>query len=54
MKHGTWTEYSEKGTVLSFEIDLKATGVREGGAIKVEIIHEKGCEPKVLNPEVLN
>ncbi len=38
----------------TFEIDLKATGVREGGAIKVEIIHEKGCEPKVLNPEVLN
>ncbi|HWY12458.1 MAG TPA: hypothetical protein VN026_14090 [Bacteroidia bacterium] len=35
------------------EIDLKASGVREGNPIKIEIKHYKGCEPKVLNPEVL-
>lgn len=37
-----------------FEIDLKASGIREGSPIKVEIKHEKGCEPKILNPDVLN
>lgn len=36
------------------EIDLKASGVHEGNEITVEIRHYKGCEPKVLNPEVLN
>jgi hypothetical protein len=37
----------------TIEIDLKASGVREGSEIKIEIKHYKGCEPKVLNPEVL-
>ena len=37
----------------TFEIDLKASGVREGHEITVEIKHYKGCEPKVLNPDVL-
>jgi hypothetical protein len=35
------------------EIDLKASGIREGKEISIEIKHYKGCEPKVLNPEVL-
>ena len=35
------------------EIDLKASGVREGNPIKIEIKHYKGCKPTVLNPEVL-
>ena len=45
---------SDELNAENFEIDLKATGVREGGAIKIEIKHEKGCDPIVLNPEVLN
>lgn len=38
----------------NIEIDLKASGVREGHEITIEIRHYKGCEPKVLNAEVLN
>lgn len=38
----------------TFEVDLKASGIREGNDITIEIRHYKGCEPKVLNPEVLN
>lgn len=38
----------------NIEIDLKASGVHEGHEITIEIKHYKGCEPTVLNPEVLN
>ena len=38
----------------NIEIDLKASGVREGHEITVEIKHYKECEPTILNPEVLN
>lgn len=41
-------------TSENIEIDLKASGVHEGHEITIEIKHYKGCEPKVLNPEVLN
>lgn len=44
---------SDEISSATFEIDLKASGVREGHEIKVEIKHYKGCEPKVLNPDVL-
>lgn len=45
---------SDEVTSAAFEIDLKASGVREGHEITVEIKHYKGCGPTVLNPEVLN
>jgi hypothetical protein len=45
---------SDEITGEHIEIDLKASGVREGHEITVEIKHYKGCEPKILNPEVLN
>lgn len=35
------------------EIDLKAAGLSEGDDVKIEIKHLEGCEPTVLNPEVL-
>ncbi len=38
----------------NIEIDLKASGVREGHEITIEINHYKGCVPTILNPEVLN
>ena len=44
---------SDEISSATFEIDLKASGVREGHEITVEIKHYKGCEPKILNPEVL-
>lgn len=37
----------------NIEIDLKASGIHEGHDITIEIRHEKGCEPTVLNPDVL-
>lgn len=45
---------SDEITSEHIEIDLKASGVREGHEITVEIKHYKGCEPTILNPEVLN
>ncbi len=45
---------SDEITSENIEIDLKASGVREGHEITIEIRHYKGCEPKVLNAEVLN
>lgn len=44
---------SDEISSTAFEIDLKASGVREGHEITVEIKHYKGCEPTVLNPDVL-
>jgi hypothetical protein len=38
----------------AFEIDLKLMGFKEGDKITVEFFYSKGCEPKILNPEVLN
>lgn len=37
----------------TIEIDLKASGVMEGHEITIEIKHNKGCEPTILNPGVL-
>lgn len=38
----------------NIEIDLKASGVREGHEITIEIKHYPGCEPTILNPQVLD
>ncbi len=35
------------------EIDLVAAGLKEGDDVTIEIKHVEGCEPKILNPEVL-
>jgi len=45
---------SDEITSENIEIDLKASGVREGHEITIEIKHYKGCEPKILNPQVLD
>jgi hypothetical protein len=45
---------SDEITSENIEIDLKASGVHEGHEITIEIKHYQGCEPRVLNPEVLN
>ena len=37
----------------SFEVDLANMGLKEGDPVEVELIHKKGCEPVVKNPEVL-
>ena len=49
--NGNRTSDEVSGEIV--EVDLKASGVREGHEITVEIKHYKGCEPKVLNPDVL-
>jgi hypothetical protein len=38
----------------AFEIDFAALGLKEGDAVEVELVHKKGCEPIVKNPEVLH
>lgn len=45
---------SDEIAAENIEIDLKASGVREGHEITIEIRHYKGCAPKILNSEVLN
>jgi hypothetical protein len=45
---------SDEINAENFEIDLKASGIHEGHEITIELRHEKGCEPVVLNPQVLN
>lgn len=44
---------SDEINATSCEIDFTALPVKQGDNIKVEILHKKGCSPKVLNPEVL-
>ncbi|HAN76881.1 MAG TPA: hypothetical protein DCQ31_03430 [Bacteroidales bacterium] len=37
----------------SFEIDLAPYSLSNGDEVKIVIKHKSGCEPKILNPEVL-
>ncbi len=37
----------------AFEIDLSVYNLKKGDAVEVVISHTDGCEPKVINPEVL-
>ena len=37
----------------AFEINLAATGLKKGDDVKIVIKHKDGCEPKVINPEVI-
>lgn len=45
---------SDEVNSSAFVIDLAVMGVSIGEEIEVVISHKKGCEPRVLNPEVLN
>ena len=38
----------------AFEVDLSVFGFKKGEELTVNIKYKEGCEPKVLNPEVLN
>jgi hypothetical protein len=37
----------------AFEIDLMSLGLKFGDPVLIEIIHNDGCTPKILNPEDL-
>ena len=37
----------------AFEIDLKAQNLKLQEPVTVVIYHKEGCNPKILNPEVL-
>jgi len=54
------TEVTVNGTASNseinssaFEIDLLSLGLKKGDAVKIVIKHQAGCEPKIINPEVL-
>lgn len=36
----------------AFEVDLISMDLKIGAPVKVTIVHQNGCTPKVLNPEV--
>lgn len=38
----------------AFEIDLSVHNLKKGDDVNVVISHKDGCQPKVINPEVLN
>ncbi len=44
---------SDEVSSAAIEIDLLGAGLKEGDDVTIEIKHLEGCEPKVLNPEVL-
>jgi len=35
----------------NFEIDFATLNLKEGDPVEVELIHKKGCEPVVKNPD---
>ncbi|MBN8703248.1 MAG: hypothetical protein J0M08_09285 [Bacteroidetes bacterium] len=37
----------------AFELDLKQLKLNQGAALKVEVIHESGCTPRLLNREAI-
>ena len=37
----------------AFEIDFSLLGLNPGDAVKIIITHEAGCEPVIINPEVI-
>ncbi len=45
---------SDEVNSSAFVIDMAIMGINVGDEIEVVISHKKGCEPRVLNPEVLN
>ncbi len=44
---------SDEINAETFEIDIKAMGVKEGDNVSLRIVHTEGCEPKIVNPEAL-
>jgi hypothetical protein len=38
---------------LPFEIDFPCCGLKQGDSVRIQMVVQKGCNPKVLNPEVL-
>lgn len=45
---------SDEVNSSAFVIDMEVMGIEVGQEVEVVISHKKGCEPRVLNPEVLN
>lgn len=37
----------------SFEVDFSLLGLNNGDAVKVLLIYSPGCQPKIINPDVL-
>ena len=37
----------------SFEIDFSLLGINNGDPLKIAIIHNKNCKPKIINPSVI-
>ncbi len=44
---------SDETNSAAFEIDLSAMNLKLGEKVVIEIIHDKDCRPKILNPEDL-
>jgi hypothetical protein len=44
---------SDETNSTAFEIDLKGLNLKMGEKVVIEILHDKDCKPKVLNPEDL-
>ncbi len=44
---------SDETNSSAFEIDLTALKLKIGEKVVIEIVHEKDCRPKILNPEDL-
>lgn len=44
---------SDETNSAAFEIDLSAMNLKLGEKVIIEIIHDKDCRPKILNPEDL-
>lgn len=45
---------SDEVNSSAFVVDMAVMGINVGDEVEIVINHKKGCEPRVLNPEVLN
>lgn len=44
---------SDETNSMAFEIDLSHYGFKAGDKVLIEILHDKDCKPRILNPEDL-